>query len=96
MVTASSNVTVSPGSTAVLTCGVVSTVTFNLTWLRGGFDARLDPRVRALANLSLEVRAVAIADGGWYECIAVNEGGATAERVYLSVQGETGSERQEV
>ena len=92
VVTASANVTVSPGSTAVLTCGVVSTVRFNLTWLRRGLDARLDPRVCPLANLSLEVRAVAVADAGWYECVAVNEGGATVERVYLSVQGETGSE----
>ncbi|XP_046908014.1 hemicentin-1 [Hypomesus transpacificus] len=86
VVTASANVTVSPGSTAVLTCGVVSTVRFNLTWLRRGLDARLDPRVCPLANLSLEVRAVAVADAGWYECVAVNEGGATVERVYLSVQ----------
>ncbi|XP_071373120.1 hemicentin-1, partial [Centroberyx affinis] len=85
-VTAEGNVTVSPGSHAVLTCHVVSTVGFNLTWLRGGQDARVDPRVRTLGNLSLEVYGVTPDHAGWYECIAVNEGGATVERIYLTVQ----------
>lgn len=80
--------TASPGSRAVLTCHIVSTVTFNLTWLRGGHDARLDPHVNVLANLSLQVSAVTPDHSGWYECIAMNEGGATAERIYLTVQGE--------
>lgn len=87
-VTVQGNVTASPGSRAVLTCHVVSTVSFNLTWLRGGQDARLDPRVNILANLSLQVSAVTPDHSGWYECHAVNEGGVTAERLYLTVQGE--------
>lgn len=87
-VTVQGNVTASPGSRAVLTCHVVSTVSFNLTWLRGGQDARLDPRVNVLANLSLQVSAVTPDHSGWYECQAVNEGGVTAERLYLTVQGE--------
>uniref|UniRef100_A0A3B4Z1V9 Hemicentin-1 n=1 Tax=Stegastes partitus TaxID=144197 RepID=A0A3B4Z1V9_9TELE len=85
-VTVEGNVTVSPGSPAVLTCHVVSTVNFNLTWLRGGHDARLDPRVNILADLSLQVSAVTPDHAGWYECIAINEGGVTAERIYLTVQ----------
>ncbi|XP_042370765.1 hemicentin-1 [Plectropomus leopardus] len=85
-ITVAGNVTVSPGSRAVLTCHVVSTVNFNLTWLRGGQDARLDPQVHVLTNLSLQVAAVTPDHSGWYECIAINEGGATAERIYLTVQ----------
>ncbi|XP_051929217.1 hemicentin-1 isoform X2 [Hippocampus zosterae] len=85
-VTVEGNVTVSPGSRAVLTCHVISTVGFNLTWLREGLDARLDPRIRVLTNLSLQVSSVTADHSGWYECIAVNEGGMTAERVNLVVQ----------
>ncbi|XP_051232997.1 hemicentin-1 isoform X2 [Dicentrarchus labrax] len=80
------NVTVSPGSRAVLTCHVVSTVNFNLTWLRGGHDVRLDPRAHVLTNLSLQVSSVTPDQSGWYECIAINEGGVTAERIYITVQ----------
>lgn len=86
-ITVNGNVTVSPGSNAVLTCHVVSTVGFNLTWMRGGLDARLDPRVHVLTNLSLRVDGVTPDHSGWYECVAVNEGGVKAERVHLVVQG---------
>ncbi|GLD49762.1 hemicentin-1, partial [Lates japonicus] len=85
-VTIEGNVTVAPGSRAVLTCHVVSTVNFNLTWLRGGHDARLDSQVHVLTNLSLQVSTVTPDHSGWYECIAINEGGVTAERIYLTVQ----------
>uniref|UniRef100_A0A671W9G0 Hemicentin 1 n=1 Tax=Sparus aurata TaxID=8175 RepID=A0A671W9G0_SPAAU len=85
-ITVEGNVTVSPGSRAVLTCHVVSTVNFNLTWLRGGYDARLDPGVQVLTNLSLQMSSVTPDHSGWYECIAINEGGVTAERIYLTVQ----------
>lgn len=85
------NVTVTPGSRAVLTCHVVSTVNFNLTWLRAGHDARLDPRVHVLANLSLQVSSVSPDQSGWYECVAINEGGVTAERIFLTVEGNNGS-----
>ncbi|KAG7230562.1 hypothetical protein INR49_025278 [Caranx melampygus] len=85
-VTVEGNVTASPNSRAVLTCHVVSTVNFNLTWLRGGHDARADPHVHVLANLSLQVSTVTPDHAGWYECIAINEGGVMAERVYLTVQ----------
>uniref|UniRef100_A0A3Q3K3Y4 Hemicentin 1 n=1 Tax=Monopterus albus TaxID=43700 RepID=A0A3Q3K3Y4_MONAL len=85
-ITIEGNITVSRGSHAVLTCHVISTVNFNLTWLRGGNDARLDPRARVLTNLSLQVSTVTPDHSGWYECVAMNEGGSTAERVYLTVQ----------
>uniref|UniRef100_A0A3B5LKZ5 Hemicentin 1 n=1 Tax=Xiphophorus couchianus TaxID=32473 RepID=A0A3B5LKZ5_9TELE len=85
-ITVEGNVTVSPGNHAVLTCQVVSTVAFNLTWLRGGYDARLNPRGNILANLSLQVSSVTLDDAGWYECIAANEGGKTTDRTYLTVQ----------
>ncbi|XP_077463990.1 hemicentin-1 [Stigmatopora argus] len=85
-ITVEANVTVSPGSQAILTCHVISTVNFNLTWLREGLDARLDPRVHALTNLSLHLLSVTPAHSGWYECVAVNEGGMTADRVNLIVQ----------
>lgn len=81
------NVTVTPGSRAVLTCHVASTVNFNLTWLRAGHDARLDPRVHVLTNLSLQVSPVSPDQSGWYECVAINEGGVTAERIFLTVEG---------
>ncbi|KAL2089466.1 hypothetical protein ACEWY4_014154 [Coilia grayii] len=82
------NSTASPGGRALLSCHVVSTVPFNLTWQRGGVDVnpRLDPRTRLTHNLSLELLSVAPDDAGWYTCIATNEGGASSARVYLSVQ----------
>uniref|UniRef100_A0A8C2ZWU4 Hemicentin-1 n=1 Tax=Cyclopterus lumpus TaxID=8103 RepID=A0A8C2ZWU4_CYCLU len=56
-----------------------ATVSFNLTWLRGGHDARLNPQVHVLTNLSLQVSAVTPDHSGWYECMATNEGGVRAE-----------------
>ncbi|XP_053542916.1 hemicentin-1 isoform X1 [Ictalurus punctatus] len=80
------NVTASPGSVATLTCVVTSTVRFNLTWQRGGVDVRLGARSRLTSNLSLEIQRVTTDDAGWYGCVAANEGGVSASRVYLSVQ----------
>ncbi|XP_019904855.2 hemicentin-1 isoform X2 [Esox lucius] len=85
-ITVDGNVTVTPGSRAVLTCHVVSTVQFNLTWHRGGVDAQLDPNLHLLTNHSLEIRNIGIAAAGWYECIAANDGGTSIERIYLNVQ----------
>lgn len=80
------NVTAAPGSTALLTCVVSSTVRFNLTWQRGGVDVRLGARSRITTNLSLEIQRIATDDAGWYSCIAANEGGVSGSRVYLIVQ----------
>lgn len=79
--------TASPGSRAVLTCHVDSTVSYNLTWLRGGRDARLGPRANVLDNLSLQLSSVSPDQSGWYECVAMNEGGVASEQIYLTVQG---------
>ncbi|XP_016146102.1 hemicentin-1-like [Sinocyclocheilus grahami] len=87
-ITVPSNATVSPGATVILTCLVASTVRFNLTWQRGDVDARLDHRMRVTANLSLEIQRVTPDNVGWYTCIAANEGGVSASRVYLNVQGD--------
>uniref|UniRef100_A0A8C1GCV3 Hemicentin-1 n=1 Tax=Cyprinus carpio TaxID=7962 RepID=A0A8C1GCV3_CYPCA len=81
-----SNATASPGANVILTCLVASTVRFNLTWQRGEVDPTLDHRMRVTANLSLEIQRVTPDDVGWYTCIAANEGGISASRVYLSVQ----------
>ncbi|NWI93347.1 HMCN1 protein, partial [Pitta sordida] len=82
------NVTVAPGDGAILTCLVLSTVPYNLTWQRDGRDARLaEPlRIRLLANLSLEVRPARPSDTGTYRCTATNAGGTTTSTVLLSVQ----------
>ncbi|XP_053341492.1 hemicentin-1 [Clarias gariepinus] len=80
------NVTAAPGSTALLTCVVASTVRFNLTWQRGGVDVRPGARSHLTSNLSLEIQRVAADDAGWYNCIAANEGGVSVSRVHLSVQ----------
>ncbi|XP_032884067.1 hemicentin-1 isoform X2 [Amblyraja radiata] len=82
------NVTAIPGERAILTCLTLSTVRYNLTWSRNGFDPRLAERhrVRVMSNLSLEIRSVQPADAGPFSCIAANEGGATSASVYLIVQ----------
>ncbi|KAI3368574.1 hypothetical protein L3Q82_025583, partial [Scortum barcoo] len=51
-----------------------------------GYDASLDPRAHVLANLSLQLTSVTPDHSGWYECIAINEGGVMAKRIYLTVQ----------
>ncbi|KAL4635075.1 hemicentin-1 [Arapaima gigas] len=79
------NVTVSPGSRAVLTCLVASTVRYNLTWQRGAVGLHLNSRIRTMSNFSLEILKVTIDDAGWYSCIAANEGGSSISSVYLVV-----------
>nr|XP_044998229.1 hemicentin-1 isoform X3 [Jaculus jaculus] len=83
-----SNVTVTPGERAVLTCVVLSAVDYNLTWQRNGRDVSLaEPgRVRMLADLSLELRNVQVGDAGVYHCLAASEGGPAAAPVFLIVQ----------
>ncbi|XP_065505206.1 hemicentin-1 isoform X3 [Caloenas nicobarica] len=82
------NVTVVPGEGAILTCLTLSTVPYNLTWQRNGWDVRLQEplRIRMMSNLSLEVKAVKLTDAGKYNCIASNEGGSTTASVFLTVQ----------
>lgn len=89
MIQVPNNVTVVPGEGAILTCLTLSTVPYNLTWQRNGWDVRLQEplRIRMMSNLSLEVKAVKLTDAGKYNCIASNEGGSTTASVFLTVQG---------
>ncbi|KAM5295481.1 hemicentin-1 isoform 3-T3 [Glossophaga mutica] len=82
------NVTVAPGERAVLTCLVISTVGYNLTWQRNDRDGRpADPaRMRLLGNLSLELRTAKATDAGEYQCLVASEGGSSAASVFLTVQ----------
>ncbi|KAK2540204.1 Hmcn1 [Columba guinea] len=88
MIQVPNNVTVVPGEGAILTCLTLSTVPYNLTWQRNGWDMRLQEplRIRMMSNLSLEVKAVKLTDAGKYNCIASNEGGSTTASVFLTVQ----------
>ncbi|XP_064928861.1 hemicentin-1 isoform X2 [Columba livia] len=88
MIQVPNNVTVVPGEGAILTCLTLSTVPYNLTWQRNGWDVRLQEplRIRMMSNLSLEVKAVKLTDAGKYNCIASNEGGSTTASVFLTVQ----------
>ncbi|KAM9722140.1 hemicentin-2 isoform 3-T3 [Dama dama] len=82
-----SNVTVSPGETAVLSCLVLSEAPYNLTWVR---DWRVlsasTGRVTQLADLSLEVRNTTPSDGGRYQCMASNSNGVSRASVWLLVR----------
>ncbi|XP_076984267.1 hemicentin-2 [Tamandua tetradactyla] len=82
-----SNVTVSPGETAVLSCRILAEAPYNLTWIR---DWRVLPasagRVSQLADLSLEVSDVMPSDGGRYQCVASNANGVARASVWLLVR----------
>ncbi|XP_035116313.2 hemicentin-2 isoform X6 [Callithrix jacchus] len=82
-----SNVTVSPGETAILSCQVLGKAPYNLTWVR---DWRVLPastgRVTQLADLSLEVSSIVPTDGGRYQCVASNANGVTRASVWLLVR----------
>ncbi|ELV11507.1 Hemicentin-1 [Tupaia chinensis] len=66
----------------------LNAVDYNVTWQRNDRDVRLaEPaRVRALANLSLELRNVKFSDAGEYQCTVSSEGGSSAASVFLTVQ----------
>uniref|UniRef100_A0A669QE89 Hemicentin 1 n=1 Tax=Phasianus colchicus TaxID=9054 RepID=A0A669QE89_PHACC len=83
-----SNVTAILREEAILTCLVVSTMHYNLTWQRNGRDVRLQEpqRMRVMSNLSLEVKAVQFTDSGKYNCIASNKDGSTTASVFLTIQ----------
>ncbi|XP_046530474.1 hemicentin-2 isoform X1 [Equus quagga] len=82
-----SNVTVSPGETAILSCQVLGEAPYNLTWIR---DWRVlsasTGRVTQLANLSLEISGTIPSDGGRYQCMASNANGVTRASVWLLVR----------
>eukprot|EP00079_Xenopus_tropicalis_P024320 XP_012816895.1 PREDICTED: hemicentin-1 [Xenopus tropicalis] len=88
VIKAPSNITVTVGKGAILTCDVVSTVRFNLTWLRNNLDLKhMNPsKLSILRNNSLEIKSVTIDDGGEYNCFASNEGGTATASVTLIAQ----------
>ncbi|KAG8556198.1 hypothetical protein GDO81_017962 [Engystomops pustulosus] len=85
---APSNITINIGEDATLTCDVLSTVRYNLTWWRKTLDLRLTSTsgIQILSDNSLQITSVMIDDAGEYICSASNEGGTTAVKLYLTVQ----------
>ncbi|XP_073439014.1 hemicentin-1 [Dendrobates tinctorius] len=84
----SSNVTVIIGAEAILSCDVISTVHYNLTWWRQAHDLRLvnAPGTQVLSDNSLKIISANISDAGEYVCSASNEGGTTTVTSHLIVQ----------
>ncbi|CAL1547239.1 unnamed protein product, partial [Lymnaea stagnalis] len=82
------NVTVMPGETAVLSCIVISTVPYNITWKRSNQYGQLtlDPRIRAFNNDTLIIVNAGRQDEGSYTCIAFNEGGSATETLSVRLK----------
>ncbi|KAM4642152.1 hemicentin-1 [Discoglossus pictus] len=82
------NMTVTMGNAAILSCDVLSTVRYNLTWQRSNMDLKhaKTSRIRILNNNSLEIQNVNLNDAGEYICYASNEGGSTAASITITVQ----------
>ncbi|XP_059849711.1 hemicentin-1-like [Hypanus sabinus] len=80
------NVTAFPGDQVVLTCTILGSVRYNITWMRDGIELQTDnKRIIPLRNSSLEIRNVQPADTGPYECVAVNMYGWSRASVWLFV-----------
>ncbi|XP_040215726.1 hemicentin-1 isoform X1 [Rana temporaria] len=88
VIKASNNITINIGKQAILSCNVLSTVSYNLTWLRNKLDLRQASvsGIQVLSNNSLKIISVDITDAGEYICFASNEGGTAAASVILTVQ----------
>ncbi|KAM5147900.1 hemicentin-1 [Mantella aurantiaca] len=88
VIKASDNITINIGKHAILTCDVLSTVRYNLTWLRNNLDLRQATvsGIEILTNNSLKIKSVDITDAGEYVCFASNEGGTATASVILTVQ----------
>ncbi|CAH2311914.1 hemicentin-1 isoform X2 [Pelobates cultripes] len=82
------NVTVTIGKGTFLSCDILSTVRYNLTWVRNNVDLKYADisRFRILHNNSVEIKSVTIDDAGEYNCYASNEGGTAIATVILTVQ----------
>ncbi|KAH9500753.1 Hemicentin-1, partial [Bulinus truncatus] len=82
------NVTVMPGEMAILSCIVISTVPYNITWKRGTHFGQLtlDPRIRTFSNDSLIIYNVGRQDEGTYSCTVQNEGGSITENLFLRLK----------
>lgn len=82
------NITASPGQDVVMSCPVLSSVPYNLTWSWDGKVAQPgDGRARLLQNHSLEISRVQPEDGGLYECVARSAHGTATASLWLFIQG---------
>ncbi|KAG8436526.1 hypothetical protein GDO86_007581 [Hymenochirus boettgeri] len=83
-----SNITINTGERAVLTCNVISTVRYNLTWLRNNTNVKNlnSSNVSIMRNNSLEINSVTLNNAGEYICFVTNEGGTTTASISLVVQ----------
>ncbi|KAM9370790.1 LOW QUALITY PROTEIN: hemicentin-2 [Phaethornis superciliosus] len=81
------NITASPGQDVVMSCRVLATVPYNLTWSWDGKVAQSgDGRTRLLQNNSLEITQVQPGDGGLYECVARSAHGTATASLWLFIQ----------
>ncbi|XP_072176576.1 hemicentin-1-like [Diadema setosum] len=83
-----SNISVLPGSNAMLTCVISSTVEYNISWDKpnSGVSLQTHSRVSLKSNGSLVIRNVRPEDAGRYRCMAENEGGTSLDYIHVFVQ----------
>ncbi|XP_067825529.1 hemicentin-1-like [Heptranchias perlo] len=80
------NVTAFPGDQVVLSCRILGSVRYNVTWTRDGIELQANnERITPLNNSSLEFRNVQPEDAGRYECLAVNMHGSSQASVWLFI-----------
>ncbi|GCB67129.1 hypothetical protein scyTo_0010207 [Scyliorhinus torazame] len=83
------NVTAFPGDQVVLTCQVLGSVRFNITWMQDGTEIQDDnEHVTPLSNSSLAIWNVQSENAGRYECVAVNTQGSSRASVWVFVHGD--------
>ncbi|XP_078083679.1 hemicentin-1-like [Mustelus asterias] len=86
LVEAPHNVTAFPGDQVLLTCRVLGSIRYNITWMQDGAELQGDNElVTPLSNSSLAFWNVQPEDAGRYECVAVNPQGSSRASVWLFV-----------
>ncbi|XP_055516059.1 hemicentin-1-like [Leucoraja erinacea] len=80
------NITAFPGDQVVLTCRVLGSIRYNVTWMRDGIELQSDnERIIPLKNSSLEFREVWPEDAGRYECVVINTHGWSRASIWLFI-----------
>ncbi|XP_072421818.1 hemicentin-1-like isoform X1 [Chiloscyllium punctatum] len=80
------NVTAFPGDQVVLTCKVLGSIRYNITWMRDGTELQDDNEyITPLRNSSLAFWNVQSENAGRYECVAVNMQGSSQASVWLFI-----------
>ncbi|XP_065518942.1 ADAMTS-like protein 1 isoform X5 [Lathamus discolor] len=79
------NMTVSPGSSALIGCAVDGHPTPNITWLYSGKPFSLRHRLLAAGQV-LQILNVSDAPDGEFSCLAQNEAGLLTQKTSLSIQ----------